>query len=307
MSVASGSDSPPNQGKSVPEVNPVKGNGNGSRSGGGSTGNGKRKGGSMLGIAGAQPIEEGSLTWSFSSNEGKEVQVNIFENVFSDGKMDAGKLEMVLNYMEASGKLDFTAFIEGIVYQGFDRLYFIRAALKRVSISQFSRFAILGAVRGSNFDKISEKCLNMPQDLSLLVKNNIVIKKASKRDDLTILRFTASIPHWVAHWLFKVNIAKKIESQQCPGWLQFPGAASLPMSKEIRLQHIAFCKAFSSLLPGGRFNGNIYYTAFSNPIPEKEIPSMLKDFLGIGAVKTPTISPEEVRESVSMEVARVTK
>lgn len=261
----------------------------------------------MLGIPGATPTEAGSLMWKIKNPDGSDGTVNIFETVFSDGRMNSERLEMVFNYMEASGKLDFTAFIEGIVYQGFDRLYYIKAALKRVSVSQFSRFAILGAVRGSNFDRIVERCLMMPPDLVLLVKNNTVIKTAKKRDDLTILRFTAAIPHWVAFWLFKVDIAKKIETQSCPGWLQFPGAASLPMSKEVRLQHIAFCKAFSALLPGGTFNGNIYYTAFSNPIPLKDIPTMIKEGLGIGVSPGSTITNEEVRQSVSMEVARVAR
>lgn len=259
----------------------------------------------MLGISGAHPTEAGSLIWKIKKPDGTDGDVNIFENVFEDGRLGSERLELIFNYMESSGKLDFTAFIEGIVYQGFDRLYYIKAALKRVSISQFSRFAILGAIRGSNFERIIERCLLMPADLTLLVKNNTVIKKANKRDDLTILRFTASIPHWVAFWMFKVNIAKKIESQACPGWLQFPGAASLPMSREIRMQHIEFCKAFSALLPGGQFNGNIYYTAYSNPIPLADIPSMIKDGLGIGQVAGPAIGHEEVRKSVTMDVAVV--
>lgn len=265
----------------------------------------RQPGGSMLGIPGAAPTEAGSLMWKVKNQDGSDGVVNIFESVFSDGRMNSERLEMVFNYMEASGKLDFTAFIEGIVYQGFDRLYYIKAALKKLSVSQFSRFAILGAVRGSNFDRIVERCLMMPADLTLLVKNNTVVKKANKRDDLTILRFTAAIPHWVAFWMFKVDIGKKIESQPCPGWLQFPGAASLPMSREVRLQHIAFCKAFSALLPGGQFNGNIYYTAFSNPIPVKDVPTMIKEGLGIGVSPGSLITSEEVRQSVSMEVARV--
>lgn len=259
----------------------------------------------MLGIPGAAPAESGSLVWKMKAQDGTDLSVNIFENVFSDGQLNSNRLELIFNYMESAGKLDFTAFIEGIVYQGFDRIYYIQAALKRVSVSQFSRFAILGAVRGSNFERIMEKCVSMPADLERLVTNNVVIKKAVKRDDLTILRFTASIPHWVAYWLFKVNIAKKIESQECPGWLQFPGAASLPMSREVRVQHIAFCKAFSALLPGGTFNGNIYFTAYSNQIPPRDIPSMIKDGLGIGTNAGSAISAEDVRQSVTMEVAKV--
>jgi len=132
------------------------------------------------------------------------------------------------------------------------------------------------------------------------------VKTAKKRDDLTILRFTASIPHWVAFWLFSVNIEKKIETEECPGWLQFPGAASLPMGKKQRIAHISFCKAFSALLPGGSFNGNIYYTAYSNPIPAKDVPTLIKEGLGISADDKTSgeITGKEVRDNVIMTVAR---
>nr|UYL94510.1 MAG: nucleocapsid protein [Leptosphaeria biglobosa negative single-stranded RNA virus 9] len=267
----------------------------------------KRSSGTSLGLSIGQPKTAGSLEWTSTRSDGTTIEYNIFTNIFSDGTLDNNKLEMMLNYMEASGKLDFTGFIDGIIYQGFDRLYYIRMALKKVSVSTFCRFAILGAVRGSNFSKIVEKCLDMPQDLTTLVNNSVVIKTAKKRDDLTILRFTASIPHWVAFWLFKYNIDKKIDSLSCPGWLQFPGAASLPMSKKVRLEHIEFCKAFSALLPGGDFNGNIYYTAFCNQIPLADIPTMIKEGLGIGADQNDLITPDEVRQTVNSQVARVAR
>lgn len=263
--------------------------------------------GTTLGLENAKPKELGSLEWVVTKSDKTTVEFNVFTNVFTDGLLNNQKFEMLLNYMESSGKLDFKAFIDGIIYQGFDRLYYIRMALTKVSISVFCRFAILGAVRGSNFSKIVEKCLDMPQDLRSLITNNVVIKNAVKRDDLTILRFTASIPHWVAFWLFKYDIDKKIDSLECPGWLQFPGAASLPMSKAVRLRHIEFCKAFSALLPGGTFNGNIYYTAYCNLIPLADIPTMIKEGLGLGADQNDLITPNEVKTAVTMEVARVTQ
>lgn len=274
-----------------------KGNGKGPGVGSGSP---SRQTGSMLGFGGMSFSQTNSLVLEGNDKAGNKVSTNVFTDIFVNG-LPNEQLERLLNYLHAEGKLEFSTFIEGISYQGFDRLYYIRAALKKVSVETFCKFAILGAVRGSNFKKITESCLSMPPELTRAVDNGLVIKKASKRDDLTILRFTASIPHWVAFWLFTANMPKKIESEACPGWLQFPGAASLPMGKKQRLEHISFCKAFSSLLPGGSFNGNIYFTAYSNQIPISDIPSMIKDGLGIGRSDTTsgTISSGEVQEATS--------
>lgn len=265
----------------------------------------QKTGGTVIGFPEFDISHDDPLVLKKKGPDGAEVTFNMFETVYS-GDFGSAKLEKLLNYMEFSGKLDFTAFIEGIIYQGFDREFYIRFALSKVTVSQFSRFAILGAVRGSNFKKIVDSCISMPQDLTNLVNTGIVIKTAKKRNDLTILRFTASIPHWVAFWLFKVNMEKKIQTEQCPGWLQFPGAASLPMGKKQRMEHISFCKAFSALLPGGSFNGNIYYTAFMNQIPVKDLPSMIKDGLGVAEEDriSGTITEAEVQELVSMQMVK---
>jgi hypothetical protein len=277
-----------------------------SESGGKASGTGKARGGSVIGVPGFVVKEAGSAILVGKDSNGQTIEFDAFNSVFAGAFPNSKVLEVFLNYLEVSGKLDFSEFIEGISYQGFDREFFIAAALKKVTPSVFCRFAILGAVRGSNFQKIVESCLVMPTDLQTLVANGTVIKRAKKRDDLTILRFTASIPHWVSFWLFKLNFAKKIEAESCPGWLQFPGAASLPMSKELRLQHISFCKSFSSLLPGGTFNGNIYFTAYCNPIPTSVIPSMLKQQLGIEGDGAKLIAPDEVRAQVSMQMVKKT-
>jgi len=265
---------------------------------------GRRDGGTQLGMAGFVPEAVGSVWFTGTNDDGQVLRVNAFETVFTDGRVGAEEFEAILNYLEHSGNLDFSGFIKDIEYQGFDRLVYIRAALRRVTVSQFSRFAIMGAVRGSNFKRIRETSINVPNDLSTLVDSGIILKKAIKREDLTILRFTASIPHWVSFWLFKVGFAKKIEAEDCPGWLQYPGAASLPMSKKLRIQHIKFCKSFSALLPGGTFNANIYMTAFKNSIPEKDVPSMLKDQLGIGATKEAQMSIQDLTSEMGSELVK---
>jgi hypothetical protein len=255
---------------------------------------------SVLGFQGYSFQGENPLLLEKEADDGSHVTINLFEDVFMNANLGVAELEKILNYLEIKGKLDFSSFIEGISYQGFDRAYYVKMALRKVSVSVFCRFAILGAVRGSNFQKIKESCLEMPADLSRLVSTGQIVKTATKRDDMTILRFTACLPHWVAFWLFSVDIPKKMDSEDCPGWLQFPGAASLPMGKKVRMQHISFCKAFSALLPGGEFKGTIYYTAYSNPILARDVPKMIKEHLGIGDTAGPgdEITSTEVQELV---------
>jgi len=259
--------------------------------------------GTQLGFPGWVPKSTNSTILEKVGEDGKKVSVDVFREAFLGQDIGLRQFEGILNYLHRTGNLDFAEFIEGISYQGFNRVEYIKSSLKKVSISIFCRFAILGAVRGSNFEKIKNTCTDMPSDLTSLVNSGMIVKKAKKKDEMTILRFTASIPHWVAFWLFSTGVGKKIESEPCPAWLQFPGAASIPMSKEVRLQHISFCKAFSAILPGGTFNGNIYYTAFSNAIPETDVPSIIKDGLGIGAARGQFMTGEEVRGAVVMTVA----
>lgn len=304
ISVRSPSRSPPNmsqEGQSQPG-NPEQGKGKGKHTRGSPSQAGSA---TALGFPNMNFDPENPQIMIGQGKEGQQVRTDVFNDIFVGG-MPAGQLEKLLNYLHTSGKLEFSGFINDILYQGFDRLYYIRIALGKVSVGTFCKFAILGAVRGSNFKKIVDSCLSMPPELTRAVDTGLVIKTAKKRDDLTILRFTAAIPHWVAFWLYGVSMSKKIETEDCPGWLQFPGAASLPMSKTVRLQHISFCKAFSAILPGGSFNPNIYLTAYNNPIPLKDIPSMIKPGLGIGENNqiTGDISQEEVRQNVGLALVK---
>lgn len=223
---------------------------------------------------GAPPLQR-----QVEDNSGKVITIDFWNDVTN---LDVEKLEGILSYASTEQEYDLTSFIRAIEYQGFDRAFYIKHCLGKMSISVFARFAILGAVRGSNFKRITETCDNMPQDLIDAFTRCSFVKTPSKRTDITILRCTASIPHWCAFYLNKANVAKKLNAL-CPAPLQFPGAASLPMSREIRMQHIAFCQAFSMLLPGGRFRLSIYLTAMSNLIPVADIPAPVLAILNVSS------------------------
>jgi len=206
------------------------------------------------------------------------------------------QLDTILKLAATDEAYGLTDFIRGVEYQGFDREFYIRHALSKMSVSVFSRFAVIGALRGSNFKKIIESCETMPPDLVKAFSLGFV-KTPKKKTDLTILRCTACIPHWCAYWFIKSGTSAKIPRSECPTALQFPGAASLPMSKKVRMAHLQFCSEFSKLLPGGNFNLNIYITAYNNAIPVSSIPLEVLSVLGVQASsESYRLSEVDVRE-----------
>lgn len=237
----------------------------------------------------------------------KTVEFNIWTDVIRG--TNAKTLYRFVTAISRSNVFDGASFIENISYQGFNREFYIINALKTISMSMFIRFAILGAVRGSNFAKIVETCIEMPVDMIALHNTGRIVKRAKKRTDLTILRFTASVPQWCAYWMHAAQVEKKIASEACPGWLQFPGAASLPMSEDLRKQHLKFSMAFSKILPGGSFNENIYITAYNNMIPLDEVPESMRMALGVTTIRdAQTLSNDNILDiaGVSNTTSRVT-
>jgi hypothetical protein len=225
---------------------------------------------------------------------GKEI--NTWETVMAN--MSADKLEGVLQAAKADTTHLMIAFIKDIEYQGFNREFYIKNALTMMTVSEFSRFALLGAIRGSKFEKIAENCESMPRDLiSAYSRCKFISGKPKKRADLTLLRNAASIPHWCAYWMLQSATGAKIQGSDCPSCLQFPGAASLPMSRDVRIKHLNFCVQFSSLLPGGKFSMSIYMTAYNNPIPVDRIPQDLQTVLGVSKdSQAHKLAPDEVAQ-----------
>jgi hypothetical protein len=230
---------------------------------------------------GKKPVKAGPgpLTIVKTQPDGGEVTLSLWTDIIrglgAEGLCSALEQAKVIH--------DLTDFIRGIEYQGFNRDIYIKHALTKMSVKYFIEFAIIGAIRGSNFGKIKDKCLSMPAYLVEAHTDLPMKKKPNKSTDLTILRNTASIPQWCAYWMARASVEKKLPASDCPAALQFPGAASLPMSKTVRIHHINFCQAFSALLPGGQFNFNIYLTAYSTPIPLGQIPAELLPTLGVGS------------------------
>lgn len=203
---------------------------------------------------------------------------------YLNGKLkgiDPSKLSEIISRYQAS--MDITKFIDNISYQGFNRHEYIRSSMVQISVSQFCRLAVIGAIRGSNFEKIVKNSLLIDKDLVDLVSAGVVKKNAKVKQDITILRCTASIPHWCAYFMSAAGIPPKIADSQLPSFLQFPAAASIPMSADLRKLHVEFSIRFSAVI-GGAFNPNIYMAAFNNQIPLLEIPDGLRLKLGINSL-----------------------
>jgi hypothetical protein len=191
-------------------------------------------------------------------------------------------------------KFDFATYVDNIKYQGFNREEYIRSTLERITVSQALRLALMGAIRGSRFDKVNSSG-TVDVDLVVLFtgQNPIVVKSATKAKDITILRCTASVPQWCSYYMMTARVVKKVPNLACPAWLQFPAAAAIPMSSQLRTQHIEFCIQFSKMI-NGVFNANIYMAMFNNQVPWVEVPDSLRTVLGISSMAESTsvdISP----------------
>jgi len=171
-------------------------------------------------------------------------------------------------------------FFEGVKYQGFNREEFIKAALKRMSGEEILKTAIMGAVRGGNAQKILDTPGLENKMKTLLTDGTLITnRKAGKSSELTILRCTAAVPQFAAKALLEAGASKKVPQSDLPACLQFPAAASLPMSSIVRAQHIAFSAKFSEII-GGIFNVNIYSAQFQDALPVKLIPPKILALLG---------------------------
>jgi len=267
-----------------------------------SGGKGVGSGATSLGIKGAVKVSE--LVYEITGVDGSPRTFNIWTDV--NRGANATSVEQVIGILVANPSLSgIGEFIDGVTYQGFDREFYISHALSIISLRAFCQFALLGAIRGSNFEKIRDSCTDMPPELTKLVSTGVVGKVNKKKTDLTILRFTASIPHWCAYWMLQHKVDKKISTHDCPSFLQFPGAASVPMSRELRLLHVDFCMEFSRLLPGGTFNVSIYLTAYKNLVPINSLPSDFLVSLGVSSnSEARTVKEDEITALSASQVVR---
>jgi len=184
--------------------------------------------------------------------------------------------------MKYKDEFDVTSFVDAIKYQGFNRDEFVNSALRRISAHQMIRLALMGSIRGANFEKIAKSSSAIDADILELHTKNIVLRRATKSTDITVLRCSAAIPQWTAYFMGTAGVPKKFGSLSCPASLQFSAAGALPMSAQVRAQHVQFAVHFSRVI-GGDFNENIYMAMVNNMLSLSEVPDQLKAILGVSS------------------------
>lgn len=200
-------------------------------------------------------------------------------NSVIDYKGDKELFDLIIGGVDA---LDLEAIYEQIKYQGFNRGDYLKAALKVMSPSTMIKVAMIGAVRGSNFKKISSSP-NIPADVKMLMDNGVIINaKATKTSDVTITRCTAALPQWSSYSLLKAGVPARLSKSDLPACLQFPAAGSLPMSRKVRIAHIEFSAQFSRLI-GGVFKTTIYKAMYNDTVSVASIPADVLTVLGVRA------------------------
>jgi len=150
---------------------------------------------------------------------------------------------------------------EEMSYQGYNRDCVMKSVLLRYKLknSEILAFSAAVALRGP---KKAERIIFSSLSNTSMVSKKIVTKSSLTKWDVSPTRLCNAYAD-LAAWLLKRFKAEKKIQHECPGWLQFPSAASIKMPDAIRRQHKDFCKKFADLI-GGEFREDLYDLASEN-------------------------------------------
>ena len=158
-------------------------------------------------------------------------------------------------------------------YEGFNAMVTRELALDTMGTKLSIEIAVLGAMRGSNLEKIGNiKPPSSDSTIARMVGRELTTSK-KKEEDLTILRVAAAFAPEAAYTMSLMDILPRIQSE-LPACLQFPAAGGIPLTRKGRALHIDFSKKFSELLPSGSFDSNIYMS-MANSVVDSECNSLL--------------------------------
>ena len=142
-------------------------------------------------------------------------------------------------------------YYDSIKYQGFNRddvLAELQVKIpdKKIVIQIIIACAVRGPVKAYNCKLTNGRT----------VGEMGIMKNSKGQKGLTCGRISASTADLAAYYLKKLNFPKRL-NLSLPGFLQFPSAGSIKLSRTLREQHIEFSKEFSKRI-GGEFNESIY-------------------------------------------------
>lgn len=164
-----------------------------------------------------------------------------------------------------SGELDLTMFREDMSYLGFDKQKIARLAAKQLGPKLTIKLLYLGTMRGTNLTKILSKSVKVDQEVKKAHDTKRILSGGSGANDLTMGRLMGTFPEIAAFYALRHSFPKKLEDEDCHAALQWPAAASLPMSPEVRMEHVRFSRRFSELI-GSRFEERFYIAAFNGQL-----------------------------------------
>jgi len=148
---------------------------------------------------------------------------------------------------------------ESVRYHGFDRDLMLKKLSEKIPDKKLCIQLIIScALNGPNrASKTKLKNGKTPDEMG------ISASKQQKTENLSCQRISASTADLAAYYLKRLDVPKRLLSEECPAWLQFPGAGSIKMPQKIREQHMKFSSAFSTQI-GGKFNETIYAQMMDN-------------------------------------------
>jgi len=154
---------------------------------------------------------------------------------------------------------DLITLYDHIKYKGFNRIMILSALESKFSdFRLLSEIVILCALRGPK-----KAAITILSNGKTLEEMGIPATGTQGTEDLSCNRISAATADLAAFYLRRLNVPKRIQEIDLPGWLQFPTAGSIKMPPAIRNQHYIFHKTFSPMI-GGVFNEQIYQTMAAN-------------------------------------------
>jgi phage pi2 protein 07 len=126
-----------------------------------------------------------------------------------------------------------------IKYKGFDRASVIKDLKdKLIDNTLIQKFILVCTLRGPV--AASQVSINGRR----LIAYGIPLRGIKGQPGASINRVSAALADYAAYMLKKLNVPKKLQ-MECPGWLQFPAAASIDMPETYRRMHREFTEEFS--------------------------------------------------------------
>jgi len=184
-----------------------------------------------------------------------------------------------LSKIIAKAKLDLKDFSDGLEYSGFDRERVGKMCAERFGAKGTAKLLLLGVKRGTRIDKILKSSVKVDQELKAWFDSGKIKSGGKGPDVVTIGRMLACFPDCAVLIGQLFPIKPKLPTLKCPVELQFPAAASLPMSPGVRILHIEFCKEFGTLIKSP-FDPKFYEIAFNAMIPVNQVDQRVLGVLG---------------------------